>query len=206
MMSHDSHFADAFYPVVTLVRCSMGREFTKLSEKHAPGVLPQSGRGKSASGKRHHTPKNAGEIFRRYLKANGQKYSQARAIILSRVVEARSHFSAEELATKLATGHDRVSRGTVYRTLHLLENASVVRKIHGRARHRYEYTPHSKQQDHMVCDICGQVFKWPSANLDKRLRILTGKEGFMMRAYQIQVFGVCSHCQRGSKEGPAPSE
>ena len=75
------------------------------------------------------------------LKHSHGPVTTARHIVFLRVCEMAGHFSADELVTGLARGRTRVSRGTVYRTLELMQEAGLVGEVrdsHGQA--RYEHT------------------------------------------------------------------
>lgn len=68
-------------------------------------------------------------VFRRHLKADGQKYTPERAQILDTIIEWDGLFEAETLLERVRGGGFRVSKATVYRTLKLLEDAGIVERI-----------------------------------------------------------------------------
>lgn len=68
-------------------------------------------------------------VFRRKLKSLGQKYTPERAQILDAIVRWDGMFEAEELQERLAQGGFRVSKATVYRTLRLLQDSGIIRRV-----------------------------------------------------------------------------
>lgn len=68
-------------------------------------------------------------VFRRYLKADGQKYTPERAHILDVIIELDGLFEADQLLEKVRGSGFRVSKATVYRTLKLLEEAGIIERI-----------------------------------------------------------------------------
>ena len=68
-------------------------------------------------------------VFRRTIKAAGQKYTPERAQILDMVVRKEGIFEAEQLIADLRAARFRVSKATVYRTLKLLLEAGILRRV-----------------------------------------------------------------------------
>ncbi|MEM0984463.1 MAG: transcriptional repressor [Planctomycetota bacterium] len=68
-------------------------------------------------------------VFRRHLKADGQKYTPERARILDTIISLDGLFEAEQLLEEVKGEGFRVSKATVYRTLKLLEDAGIVERI-----------------------------------------------------------------------------
>ncbi len=64
-------------------------------------------------------------LFVAFLKKKDARVTQARKIVLTQVFSRHDHFCADDLAAKLSSGLDHVSRGTVYRTLALMEEAGA---------------------------------------------------------------------------------
>lgn len=132
--------------------------------------------------------------FTAYLKTHALRLSQSREIILSRVLRKSDHFSAEELAAELAAVNDRVSRGTVYRTLQLLEDCGIITKIHGRFRHHYELIRDPVIHDHLVCRRCGLMVELTQRKLTRPARAIALAEGFSPDLIHIHIHGLCQAC------------
>jgi Fur family transcriptional regulator, ferric uptake regulator len=132
--------------------------------------------------------------FTAYLKSHDLRLSQSRAIILSRVLLKNRHFGAEELAAELSAGKDRVSRGTVYRTLQLLEDSGLITKIHGRTRHHFELIDDRLGHDHLVCRRCGRMVALAERKLTRPARAIAQAEGFSGEQIHIQIHGLCEAC------------
>ena len=65
-------------------------------------------------------------VFRRFLKSQHLKYTPERADILNAIIDFDDVFEAEELLLRMRTaGHD-VSKATIYRTIHLLQEAGII--------------------------------------------------------------------------------
>jgi Fur family ferric uptake transcriptional regulator len=71
------------------------------------------------------------ERFREYLAKQGMRLTRERAIIVLEVFASREGFDADQLVARLSQPIDgsRVSRSTIYRTLHEMEKAGLLRKV-----------------------------------------------------------------------------
>ena len=81
--------------------------------------------------------------FRRFLALSGKRLSHERAIVAEEVFSSREAFSTDDLIERLPQRDDgkRVSRSSVYRTLALMEEARLLRKVSlGTYRDAYEQT------------------------------------------------------------------
>ncbi|MFI4916138.1 MAG: Fur family transcriptional regulator [Phycisphaerales bacterium JB060] len=68
-------------------------------------------------------------VFRRQLKAEGQKYTPERAQVLDAIIQLDRIFEAEQVIDELRRRGHRVSKATVYRTIHLLQEAGILQRV-----------------------------------------------------------------------------
>jgi Fur family ferric uptake transcriptional regulator len=68
-------------------------------------------------------------VFRRHLKAVGQKYTPERAQVLDTLLRLDDLFEAEDLLEALKAGGFRVSKATIYRTIRLLQDAGIIQRV-----------------------------------------------------------------------------
>lgn len=68
-------------------------------------------------------------VFRRHLKAIGQKYTPERAQVLDTLFRLDDLFEAEQLQAALKREGRRVSKATIYRTIKLLQDAGIIQKV-----------------------------------------------------------------------------
>ncbi len=68
-------------------------------------------------------------VFRKHLRELGQKYTPERAKILSTLVEMDDLFQVDDLMVRLREDGFRVSKATVYRTVHLLLEAGIIQQV-----------------------------------------------------------------------------
>lgn len=139
--------------------------------------------------------------FVAFLKHRQARITQSRRIILERVLSRDDHFSADQLAADLAVGPNRVSRGTVYRTLALMAQAGIVREIRNADVHtHYEHIYARAHHEHMICDNCGRFIEFDDSNIIGILDQICRQHGFEERTHRITVFGTCPYCKNGEKK------
>lgn len=135
-------------------------------------------------------------LFVEFLKKKQARITQARKIVLTQVFSRHDHFCADDLAAELASGPNHVSRGTVYRTLALMEEAGFVRVIRDTDVHaHYEHTFRHPHHEHMICDQCGDFIEFSDDKIVQRILQDCKDQEFERRTHRIVVFGVCKKCR-----------
>ncbi len=133
-------------------------------------------------------------LFKRYLQSKGKSATRPREKIAAAVFASNGHFSAAELWQRLQP--QGISLATIYRTLELLEEAGLVRKISlGSDLSYFEPLLGRRPHWHLVCTSCQQLIEFSDAVIDERLTETVDHYGFQPRSVQVQVFGLCQKCQ-----------
>ena len=135
------------------------------------------------------------QAFGVYLRDRGFTFTAERQAVLRQVLAAGRHFQADELYLRLARDKARpVSRATVYRTLRLLCDCGLARKVAFVDRHsHYE---HLFGHEHLICRKCGRIAEFQDQNISRVLdRVCKGKN-FRALSHKIEVVGLCSKCSR----------
>jgi Fur family transcriptional regulator, iron response regulator len=120
------------------------------------------------------------------LTSHGIQPSAQRLAIAEFVLDTDEHPSADRVFALVRSRAPRVSRATVYNTLHLLVEKGLLREL-VLAEGRIVYDPHLAPHHHFVDDATGQVQDVPWEALDVvRVDELTGLE---VREYQVVLRG-----------------
>ncbi len=134
-------------------------------------------------------------LFVDFLKKKQARVTQARKIVLHQVFSRHDHFCADDLAMELSSGPNHVSRGTVYRTLALMEEAGFVRVIRDTNVHaHYEHIFNHPNHEHMICDVCGEFIEFGDEQIGERIALACAQKNFTQRTHRIVVFGICEKC------------
>ena len=142
---------------------------------------------------------NIENIFSDYLEKKLLRYTQERRCILKEVFAIHGHFEADELYLKLRQNSDhRISRATVYRTLPLLEESGLIRRVAFVDKHtHYENVYGHKHHEHLICLKCGKVTDFYKKSLEDALEIVAKENEFESVAHKLEITGYCKDCQKG---------
>ena len=135
----------------------------------------------------------AREILDQYLESNQHRKTPERYAILDAVFSMRGHFTLEELGAALEKKNFRVSRATLYNTIHLfLELRLVVRHslVDGT---KYEASSSNENHVHQVCTVCGRVTEVQAPLVTAAINE-TRLQRFRKDAFVLYIYGVCSKC------------
>lgn len=114
------------------------------------------------------------------------------------------HLSAEDIYMKAHQICPAVGLTSVYRTLDLLVQLSMVDKFDfGDGRARYELAEGSsgvKHHHHLVCTGCGAILEYDDF-LEEELKLvkrteegLSKRYGFKITGHVVQFYGICKRC------------
>ncbi len=137
--------------------------------------------------------------FREFLLTKKMRLTPPREAVVNAIYASHDHFDADQWIDILAgrKGSMLASRSTVYRTLNLLEEAGLIRKV-ARANDRevYEHDYGYPQHDHLICKRCGDMIEFSNEQISDFLETIAAEHGFRMTGHRLEVDGICAKCSR----------
>lgn len=133
--------------------------------------------------------------FLRYLRHQGCHITSARERIARAACAIDGHFDAGDLWARLrANDADGAAPATVYRTLDLMVEAGVVRRLDFGDGTQYEAVLGRPRHEHLVCEGCGEVLEFRDPDLEERLAEAGDHLGFEPRRHRLVIWGRCASC------------
>ena len=142
------------------------------------------------------------EKFEEFLRTKGKRLTTERATIVEEVFSNHEHFDADQLVARMSQRNDRrrVSRSTVYRTLEMMVEAGLLRKVaRTDGRDVYEHDYGYPQHDHLICRQCDSLTEFPDC-VGEILEEVALRHGFRMSGHRLEVYGLCDACSRPTRK------
>jgi len=137
------------------------------------------------------------ERFTRFLRANRCNVTDARRRVAREALSIEGHFEAADLWARLQKSTS-ISFSTVYRTLHLLVEAGLLRMIDLGDPHAHFEIADQGPHEHLVCTRCGVVTEVRDEGLERSIAEVARTQGFMPEGHSLRVYGLCHSCaQKG---------
>jgi len=138
------------------------------------------------------------DTLKKALKKEGLRYTHQRQAIWDELSASDEHRDAEEIYLALYNSGLKVSRATVYRTIDVLVNNNLVRKLDlGDGRARYENKMDTAHHDHLICVQCGKIEEFMDNVIENRQEVIVENFGYRLIRHIHQLFVICDEC--GSK-------
>lgn len=121
-----------------------------------------------------------------------RRNTRQRALVLDAVRAHDDHPTADDIYLDVRQQDEKISRGTVYRNLNLLEEAGIISSVKTPGGNRFDWR--SDGHAHILCRKCGRVQDVPLAydlGLDEACGAQTGFAGI---DHSTLFTGICPDC------------
>ncbi|MBZ4650144.1 Fur family transcriptional regulator [Thermosipho sp. (in: thermotogales)] len=140
------------------------------------------------------------ETLKKELKNKKYRMTPQRELVLKVFIDNESkHLGAEDVYRLLFSNKHTVSKATVYRTIDLLVEFGLLRKIDfGDGIYRYELAKKEKMHHHFICKICGKIYEIEEKHLEIIKKELLS-QGFQFEDFDFKIYGICPKCSKKAK-------
>lgn len=133
--------------------------------------------------------------YREALEVRGLRVTPQRLMILQVIEEGKGHLTAEEIGERIRARFPSIHQGTIYRTLELLREGSLVTETRLRDRSAVYELIGNHPHHHLVCDRCGRIIEIGDATFEPLRVAIQNEFGFHARTEHFAIFGICADCQ-----------
>jgi Fur family ferric uptake transcriptional regulator len=130
------------------------------------------------------------------LAGKGCRITAPRRTVVQVLQGTSAPLSPQEILEQGQRIHPRLGLVTVYRTLTLLTESDLVRRVHREDGCHGYVLASPGHQHHVICQRCGGTAEFPGEDDIHALieRVETGT-GYRVNDHLLQLFGVCPNCQ-----------
>ena len=130
----------------------------------------------------------------------GMRMTEQRRVIARVLSEAHDHPDVEDLHQRAHAVDPHISIATVYRTVRLFEEASILeRHDFGDGRARYEEAPES-HHDHLIDIQSGQVIEFSNEEIEKLQNRVAEQLGYKLVGHRLELYATPIAGRAGAKK------
>lgn len=139
-----------------------------------------------------------GVEFKELLKDKGFKLTTQRRAVLEVMQERKGeHLTTEEIYELVKDRCPEIGLATVYRTVQLLENLKLIRKLSlddGCCRYELGLVDEDHHHHHLICEKCGKVIEVEEDLLDPLEKKIEDLFKFQITDHILKFYGICTDC------------
>jgi Fur family ferric uptake transcriptional regulator len=129
------------------------------------------------------------------LAQHGHKLTQPRRAVLKVIAASTHSLTPAEIHAQAQHHYRQTGLVTVYRTLELLAECGLVRKIH-ESDGCHAYAPATEgHAHHIICENCHAVVEFDNCDLADLLAAVQRRTGFAVSGHWLELFGYCPKCK-----------
>ena len=133
--------------------------------------------------------KDIQQLFVDALKSEGIKLTPQRQAVFSNIMNSEGHRECNDIHDSISKEGIDVSRATVYRTLDILVNYNLIRKlVIGNEKAKYEKKIGRKHHDHMICIETGDIIEFENDEIEELQEKEAKKHGYEIVKHVHQLF------------------
>ena len=141
------------------------------------------------------------EIFYEFLSEKGLRMTDQRKGVIEALFRQSGHFTAEELLKDAQELEDTVSRATLYRSLPLLVESGIIRKVDvGQDNKYYALNGQSETfKAQVICSDCNKIQDVDAPFMEWYGKTVSEKLGLKVQDQRLQVQAKCPDFQESGK-------
>jgi Fur family ferric uptake transcriptional regulator len=132
----------------------------------------------------------------RALHAAGYRLTKPRLAVLQVLQENDESLNPDEIHQRAQEIYAPLGLVTVYRTLDILDELTLVRRVHTGQR-CHGYASADIKRHYLVCQNCHRVIEFPCDGLDDLIQGVRQRTGYVIVSHLLELSGVCPACQQG---------
>jgi Fur family transcriptional regulator, ferric uptake regulator len=134
------------------------------------------------------------------LSAQGYKLTRQRKAVVEVVAQTHTRLSAAEVLAQAQRACPDLGLTTVYRTLEILEQMGVIRRVHLEDGCE-AFAPTALEHGHyVICNRCQATIEFEGCDLTELLQRVSNQTGFSIEQHWLELVGLCPKCQKKNRK------
>ena len=130
------------------------------------------------------------------LNNQGLRLTRPRREVVAILEDAKIPLTPQIIHQRAVERHCNMGLVSVYRTLDLLSELNLVRKVHGHDGCHGYVLASPGHHHHLVCHACGKAVEFSgSDDLSNLIACIERQTGFNIDEHILQLYGLCPDCQ-----------
>ena len=134
------------------------------------------------------------------LSEQGYKLTRQRKAVVEVVTQAHTRLSAADVFAQAQRVCPDLGLTTVYRTLEILEQMGVIRRVHLEDGCEGFAPATAEHGHHLICSRCQETIEFEDCNLASLLKRVSEQTGFTIEQHWLELVGVCPKCQKKNRK------
>ena len=130
------------------------------------------------------------------LSGQGYKLTKQRKAVVEVVTQAHTRLSAADVFAQAQRMCPDLGLTTVYRTLEILEQMGVIRRVHLDDGCEGFAPAAAEHGHHLICSRCQETIEFEDCNLSALLKRVGEQTGFTIQQHWLELVGLCPKCQK----------
>ena len=130
------------------------------------------------------------------LSEQGYKLTRQRRAVVEVVTQAHTRLSAADVFAQAQRGCPDLGLTTVYRTLEILEQMGVIRRVHLDDGCEGFAPASAAHGHHLICSRCQETIEFEDCNMAALLKRVSEQTGFAIEQHWLELVGLCPTCQK----------
>jgi len=139
------------------------------------------------------------------LRQAGYRLTQPRLAVLQVLQENEAGLNPEDVYRRGKTICESLGLVTVYRTLNLLTELGLVRRVHSEQR-CHSYASAGTDRHYLICQGCHRVIEFPCDGLESLIESVRQRTGYTITDHLLELSGLCPECQARQGAGGSVCE
>ncbi|MFX1571822.1 MAG: Fur family transcriptional regulator [Promethearchaeota archaeon] len=124
----------------------------------------------------------------------GFKVTVQRLAICKYVLPRGDHPSAEQIYQALKIDYPTISLGTIYKTLHLMQDLNIIQELGFKDGSR-RYDPDMDPHINMVCTKCGKIYDYKTKKVKELWNNILSELEIKPKSQRIDIYYECDECK-----------